>query len=87
MEDYAQQAAVVYALKAEFLAAVPIENGEKVFNDALISAFESTGCQRGPCSSLMGCCSTAAGPMSLRGRGAVDLQGQAEELLRGGWSM
>ena len=27
---------------------------------------------------------TAAGPVPLRGRGAVDLQGQAEELLRGG---
>ena len=26
----------------------------------------------------------AAGPVPLRGRGAVDLQGQAEELLRGG---
>ena len=40
LDDYAQQAALVHALKAEFLAEVPIENGDEVLNNSFVSLFE-----------------------------------------------
>ena len=40
LDDYAQQAALVHSLKAEFLSGVPIEHGDQVLHEGFVKLFE-----------------------------------------------